>query len=463
MKKIIYLLTLIFLQLSFINETKAQNGTWVPQPIPSLNTLTKKMACGDDWALFSMQYNTNIYFFNTRTSSWYITDLGANNYAVALDAKGQAAFAYSDSVIIGFSSTLAQWDIVHFEGTPLNFNRIFSSPVPYGCSNNFVIFLTTEWMYVFDVSIGAWQQYDYNLPPDYDPYTSLIYISDEFVLMQIYRNTGQPQQTVYNFLTHSFNQLDYGVYLSHSSHILDHGFAGTYGFGADVYQITGYSVNTNQFSTIQISGEGMQYVNSVFSYYSDKIGDITTYAVCFVLYVGSSKTIHYYGYDTKIGSWNDETLYLGPEYNLGSGMLGGQFAVDFWLDQGSLINYVRYSGLTGLYLDFNVGLIYNSIYYFRGYGGKVFCEIDQTHLYGYSFGQQLGRLFEFNDILDLHGWPDAGENFCTANLAAFNSDTMFVFFYNGESNDWIFVPTWKFPAPYSISKNVYALSTAKSR
>jgi hypothetical protein len=36
---------------------------------------------------------------------------------------------------------------------------------------------------------------------------------------------------------------------------------------------------------------------------------------------------------------------------------------------------------------------------------------------------------------------------------------MFVFFYKGENNDWIFVPTWKYPAPYSISKNVFALST----
>ena len=416
------------------STTKAEsdeNGEWIAYPFVYPTTGNVYAVCGEDCIGFAKEASDSILLFDINKSAW--TELKFEDVQAIRDikAKGHTVFAYTDEFLVGYSSFTCSYDVMRYNGSLL-------SSYSYGCGKNLAFFVTNETMYVFDSKLGRWQEYNYGLPTDYSG--SNYIIRDDFVWTVLRRSQKQPENVVYSLHTHSFNQLENGCSWT-GGEFMNHGFAGHYTHDVENYTLVGYSAYTNEFNSVQVTGQG--HVIDYGTTTDLNIGEITTYAISFGHNLEpSGERGYFYGYDTRRGSWSYTTLDFPTEQRWSENwMFGGQFAVDSAILPGEFYKFIIYSGITGQWLVEEPGLTYDSVTSWIVCGGEVLLVCDDDAAWTYSFVTGEGSILSLDK-------PDtdysiAGNDFCAFGRGSTESSTTTMYIYNSETDNWTIIDLTK--------------------
>ena len=425
---IIFLLSSSAYLSSTTRAASAENGEWIAYPFVYPTTGGVYAVCGEDCIGFAKEASDSILFFDINKSAWTELKFEAVQAIRDMKAKGHTIFAYTDEFLIGYSSFTCGYDVIGYDGVLLMSTGYNPS---YGCGKNLAFFVTNETMYVFDSELGRWQEYDYGLPADYSG--SNYIIRDDFVWTVLRRSQKQPENVVYSLHTHSFNQLENGCSWTGGEY-MNHGFAGHYTHDVENYTLVGYSAYTNEFNSVQVTGQG--HVIDYGTRTDLNIGEITTYAISFGHNLEpSGERGYFYGYDARLGSWSYTTLDFPTEQRWSeSWMHGGQFAVDCAILPGEIYKFIIYSGITGQFSIETPGLTYDSVTSWIVCGGEVLLVCDDDAAWTYSF------VTEEESIVSLDK-PDtaysiAGNDFCVFGRDSTESSTTTLYIYNSETDNW---------------------------
>jgi len=441
----------------------AEKGEWVAYPLTTpIGAGNIYAACGEDCSGYARAQSSSILFFDTNTSAWTEAEFDNQQTVRDLKAEGHTVFAYTDELLIGYSALTGDYDIIQYVGTLLKTD--YQNP-SYGCGRNMAFFVTNETMYVFDAELGSWQEYDYGLPTDYSDY-SVYVVKDDYIWAVLYgAATGEPKNVVYSLYTHSFNQLENGCYTTYA--VLDHGFARWFDHGGENYTLVGYSAFTNEFDVIQVSGQGeLRFSNVVAS--GLKADEITAYAVSFRKVITEFELVRgeFYGFDTRRGFWSHSTVdfnYSDGERYSGSWQHGGQFVIDFSILTGEIYRFIFYSGITGQFSISVPGLTSDSVTSATPCGGEVLVVYDIDDAWGYSFTTEEGATISL-DKPSTTGFPLCGDDFVVFSRYDETSETMTMYIYNGQTNEWTTTdfPKQVFLGSYISNEHIFVISSDSS-
>ncbi|MBT0160850.1 hypothetical protein G4O51_12795 [Candidatus Bathyarchaeota archaeon A05DMB-2] len=454
---IVFLLSIPASLSSTVRATSAENGEWIAIPFVYPTTGSVYAVVGEDIIGCAKQVSESTLFFDINKSAWTELRFDAQQAIRKIDAKGHTVFAYTDEFLVGYSSFTGNYDVIQYDGvllSPTGYNP------SYGCGRNLAFFVTNETMYAFDSELGRWQEYDYGLPVDYSG--SNYIIRDDYVWTVLKRGTygeKQPKNVVYSLHTHSFNQLESGCGWP-GERWLDHGFAGFYTHAVENYTLVGYSAFTNEFSLVQVMGQG--YVADSTSVSDLTVGEITTFAISFVHNLEpSGERGYFYGYDTRLGSWSSTTLdFASGERWSKYWMPGGQFAVDMAILPGEVYKFILYSGITGQFSITTPGLTYDSVTSFILCGGEVLVVYDVDDAWGQSFTTGQSSMISLDKPYT--AFYPSGKDFCAFYRYSDQSNTMTMYFYNSKTNNWTTIDLTKSITSYGNTEHVFVSSSYES-
>jgi len=412
-----------------LNTILAQNGAWKSQALsgaPGGNALAD---CGETCAGVTWQNSQFVYFFDIDISQWTEVDLGTPRNFHHLFAKGNVVIAFADSLVIGYSAVLSQWDSLRYDGTPLDPYSVGSNR-GYGCGENLAYFLTDSHFYVFDSQLGTWRADSYSLPPGYTSGSGNFWSRDDYAGV-ILPDFGQNKylNMAYSLPAHGFAQLaEGGVYSDHW--LMTHGFVSTW----NNQLFAAYSAITNQFSVISHGGSGG------YAYCHDQFSENTVYAFYYNEVIGTQARLHMLGYDTRLGYWTEGTLDFDPVLvDIGPAnalYCGGQVAfaagIDNTIPSSPSMIYLIYSGQSGLWTVEIPGI---HVAYTMYPGGTVAAASDSSNIWFYSIEQNQSRLIPIFNEFPANAY--AGDNFYIASYTKLQSpDSMETIFYNGTTDSW---------------------------
>jgi len=435
MKRLILILsyTLSALLLS-IPAIYAQSGAWISQTIsgnPAGNALAD---CGETCAGVTWQNSQFVYFFDINSSQWTQVDLGTHRTFHHLFAKGNVVMVYADSLIVGYSAILSQWDTLYYEGTPLDPDFVGSTR-SYGCGENLAYFVTDTHFYIFDAQLGSWKASLYSLPPGYTSGSGNFWSRGDYAAV-ILPGTSQNKylNMAYSLPAHDFAQLAEGVGYYDPNWLMTHGFAATW----NNQLFAGYSAITNQFSVISHGGSGGD------AYSHDQFSENTVYAFYYNEVISSHHArLHMLGYDTRLGYWTEDTLGFDPAYiDIGPGhqlFCGGQLAfangTDNTVPLSPSMIYLIYSGLNGQWIVQTPGMGWGNMLPTAGPGGTVVAASDSLNIWFNSIEQNQSHFIPISNEKSAGSYN--GDNFYIVSCTKLQSpDSMETIFYNGSTDSW---------------------------
>jgi hypothetical protein len=409
----------------------AQDGRWVEYSLDGFGVGTPMSTRGDGCVAYTRSNAQILLVFDITTGEWQEIDLGTPQVFEDLQTEGDVVFAFSDDFLIGYSSTQNAWDTITYVGDSI------TGGFHYGWGNNLAYFITDSRFYVFDASLGTWQDYDYGLPADY--IGIIHWVKDDYVGIVMGRTyPAQPKNVVYSTHTQSFNQRLDGTYAP--SPRMDHGFAGMFNINYDneTYQLIGYSAISNLFDVVNYTCGDDEATVSGFGAGALKADQFTVYAMTFRYIVPfESVTAQFYGYDTRRGTWDHVTKFFDwdVDHYYGGWYTGGEFMYDqsLFVDDGSF-HFYFYNGPDGTFNDVSSGLVYKSTTSSFGGGGTVFCSFDTLTAWGYDAAGARGSYVDL--ALDKTSNFERGDDWLTITRWSTTSDTMITYFYNGNTNSW---------------------------
>ena len=428
-------LTFCFLLLVFIfslsTETLAA-GRWVEHTLDDFSSGTALRDRDEGCLVYTRENADVILIFDISTGEWLRVELEAPQDFQDAETKGQVVFAWSDNLLFGYSAILQQWDTLTYTGDFMSGSQYYTD-----CSNKLACLVTKSYMYVFDAELGYWQSYDYGLPVDFTG--GSVWAQDTYIGMNLaIPSPGEPKNVVYSGITHGFNQIELGV--GKSAYLLNYGFAEKFNVDADAktFRLVGYSAFNNQFDVVTyICGEDEAPSSSTGA--GSLPVDMLTNRLFGFRNVDSyvSEEGNWYGFDTRQGSWDHEYHYYdwGVDNYLGYVCQAGQFSYDrsSYSADGSL-HFVFYSGIDGVFRDYNPGQVYKSTTTSWGGGGTVFFVRDSLSAWGYDVAGDRGSLLDLP--LAKTTSTKCGEDFVALTRYEEDVDTMITYFYNGTNNRW---------------------------
>ena len=421
---------LVLVCLFVLTISAHAQGRWVEYSLDGFSGGSPTSTRGDGCVAYTRDGANMLLVFDINVHEWQEIDLGSPQSFHELTTEGQVVFAYSDNLLIGYSAVSQTWDTVSYTG-----DHMFGGEYFYECGDSLAFFVTRSYMYVFDAALGYWQYFDYGFTADYS--YGLCWVKDDYVSLVLSRDyPDQPKNVVYSAHTHSFNQLEYGIYRPWP--LMDHGFSGMFNIDNVDYLLIGYSALTNTFDVVPYScGDNESSVGGTGAG-ALKADKFTVMAQTFRHIVpNESVTANFFGFDTRRGSWDHTIMYWDwdVDHYYGGWYQCGQHAFDHSLftDDNSFHIYF-YSGLDGQFRDYATGLIYKSTSSaFRG-GGTVFCVYDTLHAWGYDVAGDRGSVLDF--ALDKTTNFVRGEDYLTLTRWSTTADSMIIYFYNGNTNRW---------------------------
>jgi hypothetical protein len=436
------LLTGLFSVMVLGPDLLAQQGRWVAHSLEGMGAGPYHHDCGDGIAGYAAN-SQYLLIFDIRTGSWELFDMGSVQTFDYLETNGNVLMARSDDLLFGYSSSLGAWDTISYQGTVYmdHSTQLFRS---YGCSDSLAFYLTDQLLYVFDGSLGYWQQYDYGYQADMQG--GYFYPKDDCIIVVLIKTDFYAgiMNVVYSSHTHSFNKIDDGIALSQPRY--DHGYAGILdrtGYGKE-FLLVGYSAFDNQFDVMPYTtGDNETWV-------SHNDGG-TIEADHFIAYSCGFRTVvtpyelvrvRFYGYSTVLGSWNSITYDIDweAETYYGNGQVGGQFTFDFGNEKDpQKYRFFFYSAVDGLFHNLNTDLVYTSTTSAFRAGGKVFCVFDATHAWGYNPVLGLGNAIDIAH--DQHAYMSAADDYATFTRWSQTSESMRMYFYNASTDHWSWIDT----------------------
>jgi hypothetical protein len=453
-----FCLTTIFIFFAFYNLS-AQSGAWISQTLQASMSGSNLTNRGETVVAYTREYSQYIYFFDINSGQWSEVDLGSSQHYQDMLVTGQTAFAYSDSLLVGYSAIISQWDTVRYEGNLISPDGI-SVTKGYGCSESLAYFFTDLKVYIFDSELGSWQIYSHSFPGNYT--YGWFWASDDYAAGIFHRNYPEKAKNiVYSQHRHSFNELDQGGSYYYPDWPMNHGYVARWSAGVDNLFV-GYSSITNKFSMVAphsgtfITDGYIEYINI------DQLGEITCMSWSYREYIDPTQWIaHYYGYDTRNGTWMSDSFTYDPldwghtsTWNCG-GLLTGAFRT-FWSTAEN--TYLIYNGLTGN-LEYHTPGIHRlgGVYGTARAGGKVVMAGGINNLWFYNIATGASFTIDGGDGNWTHYF--VAENYCSFSRYQAASDTMTLYFFSGEVDNWSSIQTHKqLSNSYVGTANVYAFN-----
>ncbi|MBN1212603.1 MAG: hypothetical protein JXA92_08495 [candidate division Zixibacteria bacterium] len=434
-KTMLTLLSLVC--LLFEGAALAQTGRWVEYDLAGFGTGGGVYDRGDGCLAYTKENSRYFAIFDVRVGEWLTVDMGSVQAFEFVQTRGDVVMGWSQTMLVAYSSIKQTWDTLTYDGTVLytSSDEINRS---YNCSDKLAFFATDEKLYVFDTFLGYWQDYAFNLPGSF--VSGKYYVKEDYVALVLSRSESfsMPKNVVYSAHTRSFNELEYGARVF--SPITDHGFmsyTNTDGMG-DAYVLVGYSAFSNEFDVLNYDATD-EACQAGFLPTSGIADEYTSYGLGFRRVVTPSVevTCDFYGYDTYNGSWASLPVSFDwtVESYYGNSHIGGQFAVDFSTLDGGVFNYFFYSGVDGSFKVKSPGIHYKSTYYGFRCGGSVYMCYDTLNAWGYDLVGDRDSYI----ALDLYKSANlaVGEDWgAFTRYTPGEEDTMLVYFYNGNTNDW---------------------------
>jgi len=413
----------------------AQTGAWIEQPITAFGSGSRIYRAGGKCVAYTYENASKIYCFDINSSSWSEFNFSSTQHFYDILAVGNLIFAYTDSFIIAYNGITSHIDTVRFQGSPLHLAGSPDVNCSYQCGENLALFMTDERMYLFDIGVNHWQEFDYEMPADYSG-VGYYWVTEDYAGVLLYRAQQQvPVNLAYSTYLQAFAQTPRGMGWAGQNE-MDHGFAGIYQWLPEVdHFVAGYSAYTNQFTHITIPSD---YYSEIGVVYSNRIVDEFT-----VWEATARKTIvpfesAYFKvacYDTRLAEWDTTTYNMNPQHETGFGgwKLGGRFAWSTVNGDADLRTLFFYSGYTGEIYTTTPGVLmaYNSLFMLEG--SNVCAVNDTSNIWAYNIETGQGTMMPYARMDTRH--HTGGADYLTYNRYDY-SDVSTTCYYHGPSNSW---------------------------
>jgi hypothetical protein len=365
-------LLLLFLYLVGGIESYAQ-GTWIEQVVqPSMSgtTLTKT---GSDCIIHTMSSSRYVYFFDINCKTWSECDLGSQQNMKAVEAGKHVVFAYSDSLLIGYSSVTSTYQVIAYYGNILSPGSA-SSGRGYGCGDDAAYVWTDQnYFYVFDGLAGQWMLF-YSGPMANGTGTGNFWCGDTYVAGVFPRFYPDKYRNVaYSLITKTFNITETGgTYVATGySEPMTGGFVSSWGGQPDSVIFTGYSSYTNEFNKIE-EAPSYGFFNISFleneNWSNFKERNVFGYCITRGTGYGEPRDAKINVFDTQRARWLAHSFTYSP-FQFGDvwvATAGGNICTFAQEDAVSNeLTFFAYSGETGSYQIIKPG-VYNPGYLISG-------------------------------------------------------------------------------------------------
>lgn len=380
--KIILLWAITALLIVIINDQTIAQQSWVMQDIQPSMSGTHLYKSGDNCVIHTRSSSRFVYFFDVNSKIWSECDLGWQQNIIAIEAGSNVAFAYSDSLLIAYSSLTSSYQYITYSGNIISPQGTVSGTRGFGCGENAVyVFTDQNILYVFDGLIGEWRFHNYGEILNATGGRSL-WCGDKYVSGIFHRYyPDKHRNVVYSLVTGTFNQTDLsGVYYASADGIaMTGGFVSSFGGGGETALLTGYSAFTNEFYTVEEippygtyvlgSGEEENWSNcserNVFGYVITR-GD------------AQSRDLKINTFDTQRSEWITYTSAYSPSQTGGPSnyYVGGNTSITSMYSISGPVTFYIYSGISGTYNIYTTGILYNLHPYYYSVGSQSAMVLD---------------------------------------------------------------------------------------
>lgn len=414
----------------------AQQQSWILQNLQASMSGIHIYKAGDDCIVHTRASSQYIYFFDINNKNWVEYDLGSQQNMIAVEAGKHVAMAYSDTLLIGYSSTSSTCKSIRYFGNIISPNGTISGTRGYGCGDNGAyVFTDQNIMYVFDALIGEWKSYQYGEIQNATG-ASNFWCGDKYVAGIFQRfDPDKCRNVVYSLITGTFNQTDMGgVYYTSNGIAMTGGFVSTYP-GQEIIN-TGYSAHTNLFYTIQ---EDPPLSNLTLGYMDESWMDCVTrnvYGYALTRGDAQSRELKINTFDTQRAIWVTYTTSFTPSQIYGPSNLrvGGNTSITSMYDVNGPVTFYIYSGETGSYNIYPTGVLYNAHPYYYNVGLESAMTLDDWN-HGWFHNSKTGfsQSITFQDSIKTNYLMSTEYgSFCR--YSNYQSTMMDLWFFNSKTN-----------------------------
>lgn len=418
----------------------AQTGVWIEQPLDQSMTGTVLLSCGKTVAAFTRQQSRTLYFFDTNSSRWTTISLGRVRNILHLEATGNVAIAYTDSILIGYSGLVSEYDTVCFEGDLLPAGP---ESYPRGCGPNLAWFVTRSFAYVFDGSLGKWKKHRVQIPDGYLGGDGHFLSRDNYVAIIIYNSqTNYLYNLAYSMECHAFSELQKGGYYPDEDWEMNYGFWAHYQdeYG---YHLIGYSAFTNRFEEIILRKNPFPTKPQMLL---TNMRERTVYVTCITEMISPPDNFRLicFGFDTRLGCWKEFIWDYNSSIWAFSGFYcGGQVAMmPLQNKKTSLYDYIVFSGTDTSFTQHSPKIRKDVVDFGTMLGGTVVCDFDSSLIWFYSDRTKQTSYFAFTGE-NIYS-PISGESYsCFRNYPIDDPDKMNIYVFNENAGNIL-----SFTTPY---------------
>ncbi len=410
----------------------AQNAEWVYTQLPNGLPNSYHYKVGGTCIIFVDDTSQAVHTFDIYSGQWK-TLLAPTQYDwLGVEADGNAALAWNDDVIVGYSALTGTFDAINYTGSLLTL-----SGVEAGCIDNFAFFVTDAALFVFDASDATWRSLGYTYTGGVASGGGVVGKEDYIYLNLWILNDPAITVVAYSGITKTFDQMA-TEYLGDFK-LLDHGFV-FMNYNTTPYMCAGYSAyngviktkTSDEYITMWWASVDQNYVKPVTCCLFITREDLGG---------GSSKRFIWV-YNTEIGDFAEETFiydYVGNHYEPSIPGCGGSFAYETVAnhDLGDIIECYLYDAKSNSFSHFNTPLIYwghNSL----DQGGSVLDGFDKNNFVFYDTETLNYRTAQTHWVDGVS--PGINERKSANYWAAFvykifNTDTIKVMSYHAPTNN----------------------------
>jgi hypothetical protein len=434
-----FFLLFIFLYFDSALECFAQ-GTWIEQTTnPSMSGVYRTKA-GSDCIIHTKASSRYVYFFDINSKAWVEADLESQQKINAVEAGKHVVFAYSDSLLIAYSSITSTYQAIAYTGNILAPEGSVSGTRGYGCGENAAYAWTDQnYFYVFDGLAGQWMLF-YSGPMENASGASNFWCGDNYVAGIFQRSYPDKCRNIaYSLVTKTFSITETGgiYYVTSDGIAMTGGFVSSHGGSPGEVLFAGYSAYTNQF---YITSENTPY-------YTLNGGTPFDYDVW-----KDFKKRNVYGYNIQRGTtanWNVEintfdterAAWLTHSFSfsgndlccLSNYRVSGNATICSMTDESDNVVFYVYSGETGQYHISTPGIQNKLHSYYYNVGNDYASALDDwNHAWFYNTKTGFEKSLTFSE--SNHNNVIYSTDYFSFCRFAPESSTMNLWFYNSKTD-----------------------------
>lgn len=344
-----FLFLLLLANFFFVPELKAQS-TWVEHAVHPTMTGVQLTATGYNCIIHTRASSQYVFFFDTHSKAWTECDLGSQQNIKKVMAGQYVVFAYTDSLLVAYSSITSTFHVVKYSGNILQ--SALQSMQGYGCGELAAYVWTDENIfYVFDGLAGVWKNYNYG-ETTYASGGCSFWCGDNYVAGNFHRTYPHKHRNiVYSLVTGTFNKTETGgvYYATNNYDAMSGGFVSTFSLTPDSALLAGYSATTNQFYIVT-EETPYAYVN-IGSWNNTQLRKKNVYGYTVKRGTVEPREVTIRTFDTYRAAWFTHFFtYSGTELTGPSNYLtGGNTAFCAMSDKTANATFYVYSGKSGNY------------------------------------------------------------------------------------------------------------------